>query len=78
MSFETEQSQKAVMDKTIKNFVDVVGLKIVEQDDCCITFDGDKVGYVTVRFAQKNNKLEVKLETREFEYPVKKFVEGFK
>ena len=78
MSFETEQSQKAVMEKTIKNFVDVVGLKIVEQDDCCITFDGDKVGYVTVRFAQKNNKLEVKLETREFEYPVKKFVEGFK
>jgi len=29
-------------------------------------------------FSQENNKFEVTLETREFEYLVKKFVEGFK
>lgn len=78
MSFKTDIDQKAILDKAIKYFVDEVGLKIAEQNSCCITFNGDKVGYVTVTLAQEDNKFEVKLETREFEYWVKKFVEGFK
>jgi len=78
MSFKTDKDQKVILDKTIKYFVDEVGLKIVKQDPCCITFNGDKLGYVTVTLSQENNKFEVTLETREFEYWVKKFVEEFK
>lgn len=78
MSFKTDKDQKVILDKTIKYFVDKVGLKIFKQDPCCVTFNGDKVGYVTVTLSQEDNKFKVTLETREFEYWVKKFVGGFK
>jgi len=78
MSFETDKDLEAILDKAIKYFVDEVGLKIAERNSCCVTFNGDKVGYVKVTLAQEDKKFEVKLETREFEYWVKKFVEEFK
>lgn len=78
MSFETDKDREAILDKAIKYFVDEVGLKIAEQNSCCVTFNGDKLGYVTVTLAQEDKKFEVTIETREFEYWVKKFVEEFK
>ncbi len=78
MSFETKKGRKAILDKAIKYFVDEVGLKIAEQKPCCVTFNGDKVGYVTVTLTQEDNKFEVGIETREFEHWVKKFVKEFK
>lgn len=78
MSFETDKDREAILDKAIKYFVDEVGLKIAEQNSCCVTFNGGKVGYVTVTLAQEDKKFEVTIETREFEYWVKKFVKEFK
>lgn len=78
MSFETDKDREAILDKAIKYFVDEVGLKIAEQNSCCVTFNGDKAGYVTVTLAQEDKKFEVTIETREFEYWVKKFVKEFK
>lgn len=78
MSFKTNKDQKAILDEAVKFFVDDVGLKIVEQTPCCITFDGDKVGYVTVTLTQEDNGFDVTVETREFEYWAKKFTQEFK
>ncbi|UCE95875.1 MAG: hypothetical protein JSV51_09280 [Candidatus Bathyarchaeota archaeon] len=78
--FESEKDQESILSEAIKYFVDEVGLKVIQQDPYCVTFngDGDKVGYVTVTLTQEGKKFQVKLETREFEYWVKKFVRKFK
>jgi len=76
--FETKKGRKAILDKTIKYFVGEVGLKIAEQNPCCPTFNGDKVGYVTVTLTPEDNKFEVGIETREFEHWVKKIIKKFK
>jgi len=78
MSFKTNKDQEVILDETVKFFVDDVGLKIVEQTPCCITFNGDKVGYVTVTLTQEDHGYDVTVETREFEYWVKKFAQEFK
>jgi hypothetical protein len=78
MSFKTGRNRESILDEAVRFFVDDVGLKIVEQAPCCITFDGEKVGYVTIKPSQEAHKFDVTLETREFEYWVKKFAEECK
>jgi hypothetical protein len=45
-----------------------------ERNTCCITFEGAG-GYVTVSVADEDKFRTVDVETREFEYQVKQFLE---
>jgi hypothetical protein len=78
MSFKTDRIKESILDEAVRFFVADVGLKIVEQAPCCVTFDGEKVGYVTITLSQEDHKFDVTLETREYEYWVRKFAEEFK
>ena len=49
------------------------GLDETERGGCCISFSGAS-GYVTVTVCEQTNQREVDVETREFEYQVKKFL----
>jgi hypothetical protein len=49
------------------------GLDETERGGCCISFSGAG-GYVTVTVCEQTNQREVDVETREFEYQVKKFL----
>jgi hypothetical protein len=52
-----------------------LGLKLVERDECCLSFEGGG-GHVTVAAARcKPDRTEVDLETREWDYHVKRFME---
>lgn len=79
LSFETKKDQQQIFAKATTYFVDKVGLKIADQDDCCIHFeDENHLGYVKLTLTQKNGKFEVDVESKEFEYHAKKFVNDFK
>ncbi len=55
---------------------DGLGLKIVEQSECCLSFEGSG-GHVTISAARCDpEKTEVDLETREWDYQVKSFMEN--
>jgi len=50
-------------------------LKLVESNECCLSFEGGG-GHVTVAAARcKPDSTDVDLETREWDYQVKKFME---
>ena len=51
------------------------GLDETERGPCCISFSGAG-GYVTVTVSERDNQREVEVETREFEYQVKRFLES--
>ncbi len=79
LSFETRKSQQEILDKAVKYFVDNVGLKVTERGDCCVRFaDENQIGYVRVTLAQKGEKFEVDVESREYDYHAKRFVSEFK
>jgi hypothetical protein len=50
------------------------GLDGIERGPCCISFSGAG-GYVTVTVCEQDNKREVVVETREFEYQAKQFLD---
>ena len=50
------------------------GLTETERNPCCISFDGGG-GYVAVSISEESGRRSVDVETREFEYPVKRFLE---
>lgn len=50
------------------------GLDETERGACCISFSGAG-GYVTVTVCEQDNKREVVVETREFEYQAKQFLD---
>ena len=53
-----------------------LGLKLVERNACCVSFEGSG-GHVTVSAARCTpDRTEVDLETREWDYQVKEFMEG--
>jgi hypothetical protein len=55
---------------------DGLGLKVVERSECCVSFEGSG-GHVTISAARcRPKKTEVDLETREWDYQVKRFMEG--
>jgi hypothetical protein len=49
------------------------GLDETQRTACCISFEGAG-GYLTVSVADEENRRSVDIETREFEYPAKKFL----
>jgi len=51
-----------------------LGLEEKERNSCCITFEGGG-GYVSVTVGKAGNKRDVDVESREWEYQVKKFLE---
>jgi hypothetical protein len=52
-----------------------LGLKVVERNECCLSFEGGG-GHVTVSAARcEPDHTEVDLETREWDYQVKGFME---
>jgi hypothetical protein len=52
-----------------------LGLKVVERNECCLSFQGGG-GHVTVSAARcEPDHTEVDLETREWDYQVKGFME---
>jgi hypothetical protein len=50
------------------------GLDETERGPCCVSFSGAG-GYVTVTVVEENNQREVDVESREFEYQAKRFLE---
>jgi hypothetical protein len=79
LSFETRKSQQEILNKAVKYFVDNVGLKVTERGDCCVHFaDANQIGYVRVTLTQKDEKFEVDVESREYDYHAKRFVSEFK
>lgn len=79
LSFETRKSQQEILDKAVKYFSDNVGLKVTERNDCCVHFaDENQIGYVRVTLAQKDEKFEVDVESREYDYHAKRFASEFK
>jgi hypothetical protein len=52
-----------------------LGLTVIERNECCLSFEGSG-GHVTVSAARcKPDRTEVDLETREWDYQVKRFME---
>ena len=51
------------------------GLDETERGPCCVSFSGAG-GYVTVMVVEENDQREVDIESREFEYQVKRFLES--
>jgi len=50
-----------------------LGLEVVERNPCCVTFTGGG-GHVTVTASVGGDGTTVELETREWDYHVKKFM----
>jgi hypothetical protein len=50
-----------------------LGLEETERNPCCVSFEGGG-GYVSVTIADGEKKRSVDVETREWEYQVKKFL----
>ena len=51
-----------------------LGLQEKERNSCCIAFEGGG-GYVSVTVVEAADKRDVDVESREWEYQVKKFLE---
>ena len=51
------------------------GLNETERGPCCVSFSGAG-GYVTVMVVEGNDQREVDVESREFEYQAKRFLES--
>jgi hypothetical protein len=52
-----------------------IGLEEKERNMCCISFESGG-GYVAVSIVDENDRRTVDIETREFEYQAKKFLES--
>jgi len=74
LSVYTKLDRKEIIDKAIEYFSNKEGLKIIEQEDCCVMLEGTAPGYVRVDLVE-NEKTEVIIESREYEYQAKKFAE---
>ncbi|MBN1261144.1 MAG: hypothetical protein JXB35_10730 [Anaerolineae bacterium] len=72
---KTKMDSAAAIEKAIAYFGEEgLGLEVVEKSDCCAKFEGGG-GFVNVFLDNKEGKTEVTLETREWDYHVKKFMQ---
>jgi uncharacterized protein (DUF39 family) len=70
---ETGLSTEEVLNKAEKYFGEGgLGLEVTSRDDCCIYLEGGG-GHVAVTVVQ-GKKTAVDVETREWDYQVKKFI----
>jgi hypothetical protein len=73
-SVETKMSPEDVVERAKAYFGEGgLGLSVTSQDPCCITLEGGG-GHVSVTASQEDAGTEVRLETREWDYHVKKFM----
>jgi hypothetical protein len=72
ISFRTSKKREQIVNEAEKFFKEK-GLITKEKGDCCLQMEGGG-GYVRLDIAE-NDKNEVTLETREWEYQVKQFIE---
>ena len=49
------------------------GLELVREEGCCLAFEGGE-GHVSVTATTADDRTEVALETREWDYQVRKFM----
>ena len=72
---ETKHSPEKVIEMALVYFGEAgLGLDVVEQGPCCISFEGGG-GHVHVTSSAEEERTTVDLETREWEYHAKKFAE---
>ena len=76
LSFETKNNRETIINKAITYF-EKAGLKLIEQADCCIFFESS-TGFVRVTLNEHEDKTEVEIESREYEYYAKDFINQFK
>jgi hypothetical protein len=76
-SVETDLNQKEIIEQANAYFAEELGLEAEDKGACCAYFnDPNSVGYVSVRLEGEDaKKLTVRLETREYKFQVKKFME---
>ncbi len=73
------KESKLQIDEVLRRAVDFfgtgLGLTVAERTECCLSFEGGG-GHVTVSAARcEPDRTDVDLETREWDYQVKKFME---
>lgn len=72
---ETKLSPEEVVKKAVAYFgEDGLGLKTEEQGPCCAYFEGGG-GFVRVTVSEGGKRATVNLETREWDYHVKRFMQ---
>ncbi len=72
---QTKLVPEEVIDRALKFFgKGGWGLEEKGRNPCCISFEGSG-GHVSISIDDKEKHRIVDLETREFEYPAKKFLE---
>lgn len=72
-AIETERKTSEVLDLAEEYFGEGgLGLERTSRDDCCVSFEGGG-GHVTLTVSE-GEKTSVDLETREWDYHVKKFM----
>ena len=73
-SLETKKSAKEVIERAVAFFGERgLGLSVVEQNSCCVTLEGGG-GHVSVTANPGEKKTVVDLETREWDYHVRRFM----
>jgi hypothetical protein len=71
---ETKKSPKEAIQAAVAYFgEDGLGLTTEEQDSCCAYFEGGG-GFVRVTASEGEKRTSVDLETREWDYHVKRFM----
>jgi hypothetical protein len=74
---ETKLSTDEAIEAAVRYFgKNGVGLDLVDRDACCARFEGGG-GYVSVT-TETGEKTTVNLETREWDFPVKRFMQSIK
>ena len=70
---KTKLSPEAVIQKAKAYFGEQMGLTIVEEGACCISFEGGG-GFVSLTLAEEEDKTDVDLTTREWMFDVQQFM----
>jgi hypothetical protein len=74
-SVETKQSPEKAIKAAVAYFGEAgLGLETEEQDPCCAYFEGGG-GFVRVTVCEEEKRTTVNLETREWDYHVRKFMQ---
>ena len=73
-SAETGKEPEEVLEQAISYFGEKgLGLSMTSDNPCCVTFEGGG-GHVSVTASREEDGTEVRLETREWDYQVKRFM----
>ena len=73
-SAETEKEPEEVVEQAIAYFGEEgLGLSMTRDAPCCVSFEGGG-GHVSVTASREGDGTEVRLETREWDYQVKRFM----